>query len=222
MRLHLRDESAHIFSSKLLEIGEGRLAVHSSGNIKLPSDFFSLVSSVAELIDAVYPALSQNYHNANWLQDRPILAPKNEAVHEMTNQILDMLPGVSTEYKSIDTVVDADEVVNFPQEFLNSLLPAGLPPHRLSLKVGSTIILLRNLDPRKLCNGTRLYVKKMLGNVIEATIVTGKGECETVFIPRIPFILTDLPFSFKRFQFPVRFAFAVSINKSQGQSIKYS
>jgi hypothetical protein len=32
-----------------------------------------------------------------------------------------MLPGVVTEYKSIDTAVDADEVVNFPPEFLNSL-----------------------------------------------------------------------------------------------------
>jgi ATP-dependent DNA helicase PIF1 len=118
------------------------------------------VSSVEELIDAVYPTLSQNYHNLNWLRDRAILAPKNEDVHEIMNQILDMLPGVATEYKSIDTIVDADEVVNFPQEFLNSLDLAGLPPHRLSLKVGSPIIILRNLDPPKLCNGTRLYVNR--------------------------------------------------------------
>jgi ATP-dependent DNA helicase PIF1 len=61
----------------------------------------------------------------------------------------------------------------------------------------------------------------MLGNVIEATILTGKGEGETVFIPRIPLIPTDLPFNFKRLRFPVRLAFAITINKSQGQSIKY-
>jgi ATP-dependent DNA helicase PIF1 len=61
----------------------------------------------------------------------------------------------------------------------------------------------------------------MLGNVIEATILTGKGEGETVFIPRIPLIPTDLPFNFKRLHFPVRLAFAISINTSQGQSIKY-
>jgi hypothetical protein len=109
------------------------------------------VSSVAEFIGALYPAVSQNYHNLNWLRDRAILAPGNEDAHELTNQILDMLPGVVTEYKSINIVVDADEVVNFPPEFLNSLDPPGVPPHRISLKVGSPVILLRNLDPPKLC-----------------------------------------------------------------------
>jgi hypothetical protein len=51
-----------------------------------------------------------------------------------------MLPDIVTEYKSITTVVDADEVINFPPEFLNSLDSAGLPPHRLLLKVGSLIL----------------------------------------------------------------------------------
>jgi hypothetical protein len=66
------------------------------------------------------------------------------------NQILAMLPGIVTEYKFIDTVVDAHEVVNFPPEFLNSLDSAGLAQHRVLLKVGCPIILLQNLDPPKL------------------------------------------------------------------------
>ncbi|GBN07050.1 hypothetical protein AVEN_150762-1 [Araneus ventricosus] len=99
-----------------------------------------------------------------------------------------MTPGAATEYRSFDTVVDADEAVNFPSEFLNFLDQAGLPPHRLTLKTGCPIILLRNLDPPKLCDGTRLCVKKTFPNVIEATILTGKGKYETVFIPRIPLI----------------------------------
>ena len=81
-------------------------------------------------------------------------------------------------------------------------------------------MLLRNLLPPKLCNGTRLVVKKLMINCIEATIITGSGTGENVFIPRIPIIPSDMPFQFKRLQFPVRLSFAMSINKSQGQSLK--
>ena len=80
-------------------------------------------------------------------------------------------------------------------------------------------MLLRNLDPPKLCNGTRLVVKKLNKHIIEATILTETFKGENVFIPRIPLIPTDLPFNFKRLQFPVRLGFAITINKSQGQSL---
>lgn len=59
-----------------------------------------------------------------------------------------------------------------------------------------------------------------MNNVIKATIVKGKYEGEAVLIPRIPMILTDLPFEFKRLQSPVHLAFAITINKSQSQSLE--
>ncbi|KFM69446.1 hypothetical protein X975_16917, partial [Stegodyphus mimosarum] len=49
-------------------------------------------------------------------------------------------------------------------------------------------MLLRNLDPPSLCNVTRLSVKKLMKNVIEATILTGHAKGKDVFIPRIPLI----------------------------------
>ena len=62
--------------------------------------------------------------------------------------------------------------------------------------------------------------KKTMENVIEATILTGPFEGEAVLIPCIPVIPTDLPFQFKRLQFPIRLAFAITINKAQGQSLE--
>ncbi|XP_036345359.1 uncharacterized protein LOC118754555 [Rhagoletis pomonella] len=116
-------------------------------------------------------------------------------------------------------VTNEDEATNYPTEFLNSLDLPGLPPHNLQLKVGSVIVMIRNLNQPRLCNGTRLLVRKLMDNVIHATILKGKFESEEVLIPRIPMIPTDIPFEFKRIQFPIRLAFAMTINKSQGQSL---
>ncbi|XP_035218215.1 uncharacterized protein LOC118191520 [Stegodyphus dumicola] len=81
-------------------------------------------------------------------------------------------------------------------------------------------MLLRNLDSPSLCSGTRLSVKKLMKIVIEATILTGPAKGKDVFIPRIPIIPSDVPFHFKRLQFPISLSFAISINKAQGQSLK--
>uniref|UniRef100_A0A0L8FYQ1 ATP-dependent DNA helicase n=1 Tax=Octopus bimaculoides TaxID=37653 RepID=A0A0L8FYQ1_OCTBM len=81
-------------------------------------------------------------------------------------------------------------------------------------------MLLRNLDSPKLCNGTRITIKKMMPRVLEATILTGKASGEVFFIPRFPLISSDMPFEFKRLQFPVKLSFATTINKAQGQSLE--
>lgn len=112
----------------------------------------------------------------------------------------------------------------YPIEFLNSLNVSGLPPHKLTLKVNQPIILLRNIDPLNgLCNGTRLICRKFYQNLIEAEILIGNFAGKIVYISKSPIILTEsnLPFQFQRLQFPIRPAFAMTINKSQGQTLDF-
>ena len=94
--------------------------------------------------------------------------------------------------------MEADEAVNYPTEFLNSLDLQRMPPHVFKLKIGVPIIMLRNINEPKLCNGTRLAVKKLMNNLVEATILTGPFKGNDVHIPRIPMIPTVTPFQFKR------------------------
>lgn len=95
-----------------------------------------------------------------------------------------------------------------------------MPPHILKLKVNALLMIIRNINPPKLCNGTRVVIKNLTPNLIEATIINGKYKGENVLIPRIPMITTDPSIEFKRLQFPVRVAFAITINKAQGQTLK--
>jgi len=222
MRVRLSGDSlAGEFSEQLLTLGNGKTATGDlTGHIDLPSNFCSMVKSSDELIAMVFPNIQNNFKSHGWLRERAILAPKNVCVTKLNLQVQEYLPGNGKSFYSIDTVVDPSEAVNYPTEFLNALNPSGCPPHQLFLKIGVPIILLRNLDSPKLCNGTRLIVTKLLTNLIEATILTGCGSGESVFIPRIPIIPSDEPISFKRLQFPIRLAFAMSINKAQGQSLK--
>ena len=57
--------------------------------------------------------------------------------------------------------------------------------------------------------------------VINAEICTGRHSGKHVLIPRITLTPSDniFPFTLRRRQFPVRAAFAMTINKSQGQTL---
>ena len=69
-------------------------------------------------------------------------------------------------------------------EILNQITASGLPNHKLLLKVGIPVMLLRNIDQSAgLCNGTRLILTNLGNHVLGAKIITSSNIGKRVFIP---------------------------------------
>ena len=169
----------------------------------------------------IFPDLQTNISNPRWLEGRSILAPTNKEVSTINDLMQQWVPGSLTKLSSADTLENPNDAFRFNTEYLNTLLPNGFPEHILNLKEGMPLMLLRNINPRQgLCNGTRLIYDKTIDcKLLQCRIV---GSDRVVLIPRITFIpkAGDYPFDWQRRQFPVRVAFATTINKSQGQTMK--
>lgn len=163
------------------------------------------------------------------MTERIILSARNDDVNAINTTALDIFPGEKKIFYAADKMLDSPDDLSFSgqriaSEYLNTLEPAGLPPFALSLKYGSPIMLLRNIAPKDgLCNGTRLKVLECKPHCIFATILTGEKAGDLVFIPRISLTSSSNQFTIEmtRRQFPVRLAYAMTINKSQGQSVKF-
>lgn len=207
MRLQTHPE----FQQYLLNVGEGR----SGNQVIIPPSMVCRSNTLDALIDATFSDLSDC---ANCV----ILATRNDDCNRINGKVLERMPGATQVCLSADTVADTgDQYGQYPVEFLNTLQPSGLPPHCLEMKQGQIIMLLRNLNPsRGLCNGTRLRLLNVSQAVLFCELVDGQHKGSKVLIPRITHSSTDprLPFVLSRRQFPVTGAFAVTINKSQGQS----
>jgi ATP-dependent DNA helicase PIF1 len=101
----------------------------------------------------VYPKLDENKADSNYTS-RAILTTKNDCVDRINIKIINKFQGYEKVYHSFDEAVD-DPNNYYLSEFLNTLMPNGLPPLVLKLKKNCPVILLQNIDPANgLCNGT--------------------------------------------------------------------
>ena len=213
-------ENEKEFADWLLELGNRSLHCDvtdaTSTSVTVPAQC-NIVRG--DLIDPVYPDMS----NPREMATSVILTPTNESSLTLNEAVLAKIEGQSKIYYSADKAIsdDAEEVDNYPIEFINSLTPTGMPPHKLTMKVGAIVMLLRNLDiNRGLCNGSRLIVHRLHEYVIDAELLTGANIGQRVLIPRIKFAPSDLslPFTLQRIQFLIRLCYSMTINKSQGQT----
>jgi hypothetical protein len=191
-------EEQREFAKWVLNVGDGNIPaiVEEEGVdlywIKIPSHMRLLVEdcSFRGLIRTIYP--DHRCHS----RDAMYLMPKNNDVDEVNNAILESIFEESHTFLSANSLTPTEEGASvaigvsmdslYSAKFLNTLQFSGIANHELELKVGVPILLLHNFNQSiRLCNGTRLIVKRLGQRVIEVEIITGKNVGKRVFIPCI-------------------------------------
>ncbi|CAJ2653439.1 unnamed protein product [Trifolium pratense] len=119
-----------------------------------------------------------------------IKIPKEMLITDIDDPIKGIVDREQREYFSANSVDRSEMHTNilqvFTPELLSSLWTSGLPNHSVKLKVGTPIMLMRNMEQSEgLCNGTRLIVTKMAEQVIEAKVIGGPKHGNVVYIPRL-------------------------------------
>ncbi|GMF56317.1 unnamed protein product [Phytophthora fragariaefolia] len=165
------------FSDFLLQAGEGRHEVNRQlgrDYMKLPRSMLvddppeeevdedeviapgAIPSGLKRLIDVMYPDVNnQAIATDEYIAKRTIMTTTNVMVHRINDAVAARLDGDAHEYRSIDNLQDDDDWNFFEPEILNSVNINGIPPHKLTLKKGTPIMLMRDLNPDLgLCNGT--------------------------------------------------------------------
>ncbi|XP_022032832.1 ATP-dependent DNA helicase PIF1-like [Helianthus annuus] len=220
------------FGEWILKLGDGLLGEENDGeiDIEIPDDLLihDQVNPISSLISYIYLDMNKFLWDLTYFQQRAILVPTNEVVDSINKELLESLPSEEKVYFSSDSLCQSEEeselnMALFPPDVLNNLRLSGLPNHKLVLKVGAPVMLLRNIDQANgLCNGTRLQITKLKKVVIEAKIITGTNICHHTLISRLKMTPSNkrIPVKISRRQFSLSLCFAMIINKSQGQSLE--
>ena len=156
-----------------------------------------------------------------------IVSPTNRNTRKFNNIIInDLMPGEALVCDSVDSaILDAEkDEAYFSPQFLNTLHPTGMPPHRLLIKKGAIYMLICTMSvERGLCNGTRFVIHSCDNKfLLVCKQIAGARKGELFCLPR--FLLTPTEkgcaFNFSRGQFPIIPAFAMTINKAQGSTVE--
>lgn len=227
------DHVAQVYSEWLLKLGSGNLQDEDEAMLKIEHVKVNLTSPGVEInsqtINWLYKGMVKLVRTKQWLElgnfysERMLITPLNKTVRQVNRVLSEQIGGETKVSSSLDTI-DEESFEPIGGEYLHSLHFPNFPDHKITLRRGLPVILLRNLNVANgLCNGTRLLIVDFKDEVLNCQILLGPRRGQTIMLPKIRLIHEPdaiLPVKFSRKQFPIAEAFCLSINKSQGQSLE--
>lgn len=227
-------EMQSAYAGMITCIGEGR-SDHSdidllNENEELATQIYRIHTIPYFTHDMHQSALKWLYPNgfcAASMHNTSILVATNTQGDHWNSLVQQTNPNPPIALYSTDKLCEVDDPHKHLQNMLtsdvmNGFTSNGVPHHELVLKVDDICIVLRNLSKRYgLATNTRVRILHITESCIR--VQTINDHPKTAYIPRIRFKFR-LPFAesfdIMRTQFPLRLAYSMTFNKSQGQTIE--
>lgn len=214
--MRLRGESNHLESwrSMLESIGTSSDLNETSHFIHLPRSLFLPHNTLPQLIHFTFGNFQSLNHAA-------ILCVTNNDCQLVNDHIINGFPGECHVSVARTEVYDPQLTHPVDQATLDRIHISGFSIHMLNLKVGMPVMLLRNLNIKEgLCNGQIMRILQLGEFTMKVKLTSGKFQSREHVIPKLWLISNegDHHYMIRIYQFPVAPAFAITINKSQGQT----
>ena len=227
MRLRGASRQQLQYAKLLLEVGSGsrehQLQEEDRGIYIMGLLDLEVFTEFTDAVQFIHP----NGFDLDHITSVCILAATNAQVDGWNQRVQDLNTNPIHHLYSYDQFDEVDDPKGYLREMittdvLNRFSDAQAPGHDLALKVDDICILMRKVEKSRLANNTRCQILHISPHLIRIKSLDNDNPIYAN-IPRFRFKV-KLPYgksySMMRTQFPLRLAYAMTMNRSQGQEFK--